>query len=59
MITEVIKIKRDKEKYQKEVEELMEKYIKRANAHVSRQMINFTIDCWKILSKYFDLKQDD
>lgn len=45
---------RKKKRYQKEGEELVKKYARILNHHVSRVFVNFLNDIWKLNSKYFD-----
>ena len=45
--------KRNKKKYQKEVEELSKRYLELKNYHNSRLDLKFVNDVWKLWSKYF------
>lgn len=46
-----------KKKYQKEVEEILFKYAKLLNHHLSRLFIDFANEVYKLNEKYFDMKE--
>lgn len=48
---------KNKKKYQKEVEALMEKYAKRLSDICIRQMINYSQEVWNVSRKYFGEKK--
>jgi len=49
--------KRKQKQYEKERDEIVEKYLKLVHHHMSSLYIRFMNDVWKLNSKYFELKE--
>ena len=51
--------KRQRNKYKKEVDEIIEKHAKVFNHHVSRLFQRMLNDMWRLNRKYFDIEMED